>query len=310
MFDPAIVDRLAGSMRPLAVLPEMFVYEIHCRDDRRRLSGPGYEYSWNLVMMRSGGFLQRLGGREDFYDATCAFVSRPGQERYAGHPAGPGDVSTGIWLSPRLVEDYFDGGTRLPYGRITTSAGFDLAHRLLVAACRRGVDAPEAAERAYGLLARLEPPPGHGWRSPATEAAHRALAAKAAEAMAAGYLTAGIEDLARVAGCSPQHLSRVFRQVTGRSLTFHRNELRVRAVLGGLDAGDRALRTLAAEYGFADQAHLTRVVRRHLRTTPVLLRDLLAGPPDRGTRGRGAGTTARSGSAGAGRTTPRTPRQI
>jgi AraC-like DNA-binding protein len=227
VFDPAIVNKLAGSMRPPAVLPEMFVYEVHCRDDRRRLNGPGYEYSWNLVMMRSGGFLQQLDGRADFYDATCAFVSRPGQERYAGHPAGPGDVSTGIWLSERLIEDHFDAGARLPAGRITTSPGFDLAHRLLVAACRRGVDAPEAAERAYDLLARLEPPPDRGWRSPATEAAHRALAAGAAEALAAGYLTAGIEDLARLAGCSLQHLSRVFR--------------------------------------------------RHLRTTPAVLRDLLTG---------------------------------
>jgi AraC-like DNA-binding protein len=276
VFDPAIVDQLAGSMRPLAVLPEMFVYEIHCRDDRRRLSGPGYEYSWNLVMIQSGGFMQRLDGREDFYDATSAYVTRPGQERYTGHPAGPGDVSTGIWLSERLVKDHFDGGARLPAGRITTSAGFDLAHRLLVAACRRGADVPEAAERAYDLLARIEPPPNTGWRSPGTEAAHRALAAAAAEAMAAGYLTAGIEELARLAACSPQHLSRVFRRVTGRSLTSYRNELRVRAVLGRLEAGDRALRTLAAEYGFADQAHLTRVVRRHLRTSPAELRNLLA----------------------------------
>jgi transcriptional regulator GlxA family with amidase domain len=39
---------------------------------------------------------------------------------------------------------------------------------------------------------------------------------------------------------------------------------------------DRALRTLAAEYGFAGQAHLTRVVRRHLRTSPAALRTLLA----------------------------------
>jgi AraC-like DNA-binding protein len=287
VFDPAVVSRLAGSMRSLAVLPEMFVYEIYCRDDRRRLSGPGYEYSWNLVMMRSGGFLQRLDGREDFYDATSAFVSRPGQERYAGHPAGPGDVSTGIWLSERLIEDHFDGGARLPAGRITTSPGFDLAHRLLVAVCRRGVDGPEAAERAYDLLRRLAPPATvTGPRSPATEAAHRALAADVAEAMAAGYLTAGLEDLARLVACSPQHLSRVFRRVTGRSLTCYRNELRVRAVLGRLEAGDRSLRTMAAEYGFADQAHLTRVVRRHLRTTPAALRELLAGPAAR--------TTARS----------------
>jgi transcriptional regulator GlxA family with amidase domain len=104
-----------------------------------------------------------------------------------------------------------------------------------------------------------------------------------AEALAAGYLTAGLEDLARLVACSPQHLSRVFRRVTGRSLTFYRNELRVRAVLGRLEVGDQGLRTLAAEYGFADQAHLTRVVRRHLRTTPAALRELLAGPGARTT---------------------------
>ena len=198
-------------------------------------------------------------------------------------------MSTGIWLSQRLVDEHFGGGARLPAGRITTPAGFDLAHRTLVAACRRGVDAPEAAERAYDLLARLGPAPprGPGWRSPATEAAHRALAARVAEAMAAGYLTAGIDELARLVSCSPPHLSRVFRQVTGRSLTFHRNELRVRAVLGRLEAGDRGLRSLAAEYGFADQAHLTRVVRRHLHTTPAALRGLLTGAAAR--------TTDRSG---------------
>jgi hypothetical protein len=50
-------------MHPLAVLPDMFVYEIWCRDDRRRLTGPDYEFSWNLVLVRSGGFLQRLDGR-------------------------------------------------------------------------------------------------------------------------------------------------------------------------------------------------------------------------------------------------------
>ncbi len=100
MFDPVVEGRLAGRMRDLAVLPEMFVYEIYCQDDRRRLHGPGYEFSWNLVMVRSGGFLQRLDGREDFYDATSAYVGRPGQERHVGHPAGaelafPGNQQNG-----------------------------------------------------------------------------------------------------------------------------------------------------------------------------------------------------------------------
>ncbi len=276
VFDPAIVSRLAGSMYSLALLPEMFVYEIHCRDDRRRLAGPGYEFSWNLVMVRSGGFLQRLDGREDFYDATSAYLSWPGQERYTGHPAGPGDVSTGIWLSQRLVCEAWEGGGPVPSGRVVTSAGFDLRHRALVAACRRGVDEFEVAERVYDLLERFGSLAGPGaWPRGSTELAHRALAAQAAEAMAAGHLTASIEDLARLVSCSAAHLSRVFHRVTGHSVTFHRNELRVRRVLNELAEGQRCLRSLSAAYGFADQAHMTRVIGRHLGSTPSALRDLL-----------------------------------
>ena len=263
-------------MQPLALLPDMFVYEIHCQDDRRRVVGPHYEFSWNLVMVRSGGFLQRLDGREDFYDCTSAYMSGPGQERHTGHPAGPGDVTTGIWLSERLVCDYLDGGGLVPVGRIVTSAGFDLRHRALVAACRRGVDGFEVAERVYDLLNQVGSQSGQaGWLRNSTELAHRTLTARAAEAMAAGYLTASIEDLARLVDCSPGHLSRVFHRVTGHSITAHRNELRSRQVLNELENGQRCLRSLSAVYGFADQAHMTRVIRRHLGTTPSALRDLL-----------------------------------
>jgi AraC-like DNA-binding protein len=48
-------------------------------------------------------------------------------------------------------------------------------------------------------------------------------------------------------------------------------------VLTNLCEEKRPLRTLAAEYGFADQAHLTRVIRRHLGTIPSTVRDLLTG---------------------------------
>jgi AraC-like DNA-binding protein len=280
VFDPADEGRLAvtGTMLPLAVLPEMFVYEVYCRDDRKRLSGPGCEFSWNLMMVRSGGFLRRLDGQEDFYDATSAYVSRPGQEHMAGHPAGPGDVCTGIWLSERLVADCCDGGALLPRGRILTSAGLDLAHRSLVAACRHGTDDFEMTERCYDLLGRLRAVVRPAdWRRGSTESAQRSLVAGVAEAMASGHLTASLGELARLACCSPHHLSRVFRRVTGQTLTCYRNELRVRAVLAGLEQGSGSLRTLAAEYGFADQAHLTRVVRRHLGTTPTALRGLLTG---------------------------------
>ncbi|MEV5570101.1 helix-turn-helix domain-containing protein [Spirillospora sp. NPDC052269] len=72
------------------------------------------------------------------------------------------------------------------------------------------------------------------------------------------------------------HLSRVFRRVTGRTITAYRNDLRVRAVLEDLAQGrGTPLAELAAEYGFADHAHLTRTIRRHLGDCPSSLREKL-----------------------------------
>jgi AraC-like DNA-binding protein len=70
----------------------------------------------------------------------------------------------------------------------------------------------------------------------------------------------------------------VFRAVTGETLTAYRNRLRVRAVLTDVQDGAECLRTLAATYGFADQAHLVRVMRRYVGQPPARLRDALSAP--------------------------------
>jgi AraC-like DNA-binding protein len=54
--------------------------------------------------------------------------------------------------------------------------------------------------------------------------------------------------------------------------------LRVRAALERLAGGERQLARLAADLGFADQAHLTRAVRAETGATPSALRGALSGP--------------------------------
>ena len=54
--------------------------------------------------------------------------------------------------------------------------------------------------------------------------------------------------------------------------------LRVRAALDRCAEGERELARLAAELGFADQAHLTRAVRAETGTTPAALRAALSDP--------------------------------
>jgi transcriptional regulator GlxA family with amidase domain len=86
--------------------------------------------------------------------------------------------------------------------------------------------------------------------------------------------------LAAAVGWSPWYLSRVFRQATGVRLTAYRNRLRVRAVLDDLTEEPGAgLAGLAVRHGFADQAHMTRVIRAETGGTPAALRRRLTRRP-------------------------------
>jgi AraC-like DNA-binding protein len=86
-------------------------------------------------------------------------------------------------------------------------------------------------------------------------------------------------ELAQAVAVSPHHLSRIFHAETGETLSRYRNRLRVRVALERLADGEERLTRLAAELGFADHAHLTRVVRDEVGTTPSALRAALVRQP-------------------------------
>ncbi|HEX4723042.1 MAG TPA: helix-turn-helix domain-containing protein [Pseudonocardiaceae bacterium] len=81
--------------------------------------------------------------------------------------------------------------------------------------------------------------------------------------------------LAELLAVSPYRLSRAFTRELGVSLTAYRNRVRVGRAVTRLTEGGTSLSTLAADLGFADQAHLTRTIRRQLGHTPTSLRRLL-----------------------------------
>ncbi|MFI7644340.1 helix-turn-helix domain-containing protein [Nonomuraea sp. NPDC049400] len=104
-----------------------------------------------------------------------------------------------------------------------------------------------------------------------------AIADAAREAIAADHPAAGgLLSLAEFLAVSPYQLSRAFTRELGISLTHYRNRVRVGRALDRLEEGEPSLAGLAADLGFADQAHLTRTIRRHVGHTPTALRRLLA----------------------------------
>jgi len=267
-----------GQGRLLARLPGIDALEIRCGMDGRGWAGPAAEIHHRVIISTSGGYLRRVNGATTFVDATSALVTQPGDEISVAHPLGPGDTLTAVVLDEYQVARLHGDGYSLVSGELTIHDALDLAHRSFVSACRRGVDDLEAAERLHRVLAALPDDPGgraaKDRRRPATVLAHRRTVNMVRELLAEGRPWTGLDDIAAAANTSPHHLSRVFRQVTGETITAYRNRLRVRAVLTDLQDGAENLRTLAARYGFADQAHLTRVVRRHLGVAPSAVRRL------------------------------------
>jgi transcriptional regulator GlxA family with amidase domain len=126
-------------------------------------------------------------------------------------------------------------------------------------------------------------------RRAATVVAHRRLVGECAELLQASFHERlALREVAHRVGMSPYHLSRVFHQVTGVTMSQYRTQLRVHAVLDRLDAGDVDLAAVAADTGFADHAHMTRTLTGQLGANPSAIRARLRNGDAIGRAARGA----------------------
>lgn len=252
--------------------------DVACRHDRGEGATSEQAGRHAIVLVRRGCFARIADGSRQLLDPSVAYASAPGQEERYDHPHRHGDDCTRIALNAGLLESLRGGERSVPAAIIPIDAECDLRHRLLVAGARTGEDAHEIVERVIALVAavlRKADPARNASGRPSTRAAHRRLADDAREALAVD-LDASLPELARRVGTSPHHLSRTFAAVSGTTVSEHRRRLRARHALERLTGGEDDLARLAADVGFADQSHLTRVLRRQTGRTPSALRPLLA----------------------------------
>jgi AraC-like DNA-binding protein len=157
----------------------------------------------------------------------------------------------------------------------------DVGLRLLMTSARAGDAGGEVTEGVVGLLAALI-----GQRAPERVAAGRPSTIRARRRIVDEtrlllnlHPSLSLIDLAGAVGYSPHHLSRVFKQLTGTTVSRYRNLLRVREAMARLSEGHDDLALLAAEVGFADNAHLTRTVGALTGFAPSILRQALRDQP-------------------------------
>ena len=231
-----------------------------------------------LVFVRRGCFFRSADGVESLLDPTLAYATNPGDEQRIDHPQPHGDDCTAVALDDDLVASLWGGEPVLPAGPLPVSPEVDLDHRLLLSAARRGADPAELEERAISLAAgALELRDARRLASgrPSTERARQALVDGARELLATDP-GRSLPELARALAVSPHHLSRIFRALTGHTISRHRMRLKARSAMEQMAGGDRNLARLAADLGFADQSHLCRVIRAETGRTPSALRRAFA----------------------------------
>ena len=252
--------------------------DVACRHRRGRGEVGEHVDNHAIVFVRRGCFVRSAGGAETMLDPTLAYCMSPAEEQRYDHPHDHGDDCTAFFLSDKLVEALRGGEHTLPRVPIATTPGLDLEHRLLLSGARRGADQHALLERSLllvaGALEQHDPGPTASGR-PSTTTARKAIVQGARELLADDP-DRSLLELAGELAVSPHHLSRIFRQGAGHTVSRHRVRLRVRAALERIADGERDLARLAVELGFSDQSHLTRSLRRETRHTPAALRRALA----------------------------------
>jgi AraC-like DNA-binding protein len=176
-----------------------------------------------------------------------------------------GDVS--LFIAPQHL-DIPDAPLGKADGRT-----FLLARRLASRLHER--DALFVEETAAELVARAirGPAPTSGHR-PATrrdrielvEAAKDVLLARLGEPLSLGSLAGELH-------VSPFHLTRVFRELTGRTLTAYLHDLRLRAAVERL--GEDSLSRIAADLGYCSPSHFTDRFRAAFGVPPSQLRNFM-----------------------------------
>ena len=174
-----------------------------------------------------------------------------------------GDVC--LFIAPRDLDV-----PAAPLGR-ADARSFLLARRL----ASRLDDAPFVEETAAELIGRAVrgPAPPAGRRAN-TRREHTELA-EAAKDLLLERLDhpLSLTELAGELHVSPYHLTRVFRERTGRTLTEYLHDLRLRAAVERL--GEESLSRIAADLGYASPSHFTDRFRATFGAPPSQLRKIM-----------------------------------
>jgi AraC-like DNA-binding protein len=263
----------AQSNHLLVETPLLRVFDVTCRERRSGYGAVELNRVAQIALPRRGVFLLERRGQEVVVDPTVAVLLATDDEYRIGHPSDDGDGGIVLAMATDVLEEALGtvgGGT----GRLSADdqfAVFVLTHTLRAS----GNDALETEDAVLLLAARLRP----AFTRPepcAIGPTQRRRIARAQTLLASAPAERwDLRTLARRVDCSPFHLARQFRAVTGETVSRYLLRLRLSLALERLAQGERDLTALALDAGFAHHSHLTARFGAVFGMTPAQARDAL-----------------------------------
>jgi AraC-like DNA-binding protein len=257
--------------------------------------GPTHDEEYNdaceVIVVREGAFVREVAGSSLFATGGTLLFSAMGEVHRTRHPVPGGDacsVFQGSLETLREMLALLDPGQQdrelphFPLRQAPLGGREYLLHRLAMRAAATGADPVEQEESAlwflYAALA-FASARRHGQPKGRKPVPRRALEYSAAveEVLRRGFASRlTLAEIGRAVQCSPFHLSRMVRAVTGRSihqlLVCRRLRYALEQVLGSRDG----LSAIAHSAGFVSHSHLTDAFRREYGCSPDRVRRMRA----------------------------------
>jgi AraC-like DNA-binding protein len=233
---------------------------------REHLAGRGptevAAYS-SFSLVRRGTFCVHRGVSTTVADPLTLLEFRTGEEYRVSHPLACGDDCIELACSDEAMDELRAGSIRCASASTAWRLG-NLERR-----ARQGLlDDLEMEESAASILARQSR--RHALRL--APASRRKVEQAKLTLLSDPGRRWSLAELAREVGCSPYHLTRLFRRATGYALHRFLVLTRLAIALDRILDGHRDLVALACDLGFASHSHLTSAFRETYGVTPAVAR--------------------------------------
>jgi AraC family transcriptional regulator len=279
------------TFRPLFRGDAVGVFDWRCPGCDTPAHEAEYNDAYEVVVVREGAFVREVNEAPALITAGTLMFASAGEVHRISHPVPGGDACSVFRGSVETLREMLGvvnpaeqerPAPRFPLRQTPLGGREYLLHRLAMRAAGAGTEPVEQEESAlwflYAALAfasarrdgQVAPTPalrGAAWR--------KALEYTAAveEIVRGGFperLT--LAAIGRAAGCSPFHLSRLVRAVTGLSIHRILVRQRLRHALELVLSAGTGLSAIAYAAGFGSHSHLTDAFRREYGCNPDQVR--------------------------------------